>query len=193
MSQKKKFNFSSLLREWRGMWSWAATGLATAAYFISVFVLTALIAVGCVYVYDMLAIVPVVLGGATLVFLGIALAFTFPVYFFENKRYFAATERSRQMVKGRWWKTFGNFLLLGLALALVSLVLFALENGAQYSSRLIPDSFFDYKIISILFALGAFLFMVFQSAVNIMIQLFALLYTFELYHEYDKTPVRSKK
>ena len=100
MSQKKKFNFSSLLREWRGMWSWAGTGLVTAVYFISVFVLTALVAVGCVYVYDMLAVVPVILGGATLVFLGIALAFTFPVYFFENKRYFTATERSRQMVKG---------------------------------------------------------------------------------------------
>lgn len=78
-------------------------------------------------------------------------------------------------------------------MALVSIALFALENGAQYSSPLLPDSLFDYKIISILFAGGTFLFMVAQSAVNVMIQLFAILYTFELYHEYEKKPVHSKK
>jgi len=97
------------------------------------------------------------------------------------------------MVKGRWWKTFGNFLLLGLAITLVSLLIFGVENSVQYTSRFLPDSFFGYKIISTLFALGVFLFMILQSALNIMVQLFALLYTFELYHEYEKTPVRSKK
>lgn len=78
-------------------------------------------------------------------------------------------------------------------MALVSIVLFALESGAQYSSGLLPDALFEYRIISVLFAGGTFLFMVAQSAVNIMIQLFAILYTFELYHEYEKTPVHSKK
>lgn len=193
LSQKKKFSFSSLLREWSGMWSWAGTGLATSVYFIVTAILTAIVAIGCVYIYDMLVIVPVVIGVAVFVFLWIALAFTFPIYFFEKKKYFTATETSRQMVKWRWWKTFGNFLLLGLAIILVSIVLFALESGAQYSSALLPDALFEYRIISVLFAGGTFLFMVAQSAVNIMIQLFAILYTFELYHEYEKTPVHSKK
>lgn len=96
MAQKKKFNFTTLLREWKGMWSWAGTGLATSVYFITTFVVTAVLAVVCIYIYDMLVILPVILGGV---------AFTFPVYFFEGKRYFAATEKSREIVRGRWWKT----------------------------------------------------------------------------------------
>jgi len=61
ISQKKKFNFSSLLSEWRGVWSWAGTGLATSVYFIVTFVITAVLAVVCIYIYDLLAIAPVVL------------------------------------------------------------------------------------------------------------------------------------
>ncbi|MCB9806780.1 hypothetical protein H6768_02660 [Candidatus Peribacteria bacterium] len=69
ISQKKKFSFSSLLREWRGMWSWAGTGLVVAIYFIGASMITALIAIGCIYVYDILAIIPITLGGITLLFL----------------------------------------------------------------------------------------------------------------------------
>ena len=61
IAQKKKFNFSSLLREWRGMWSWAGTGLATSVYFITTFIVTAVLAVVCIYIYDMLVILPVIL------------------------------------------------------------------------------------------------------------------------------------
>lgn len=193
MIQKKKFNFSSLLREWKGMWSWAGTGLATSVYFITTFIITAVLAVVCIYIYDMLVAIPVILGGATFVFLGISLAFTFPVYFFEGKRYFAAAEKSRELVKGRWWKIFGNFLLLGLAITLVSMILFGFESGIQYILSSLPDSLFDSMVITAIFAVGGFIFMILQSAVNIIIQLFAILYTFELYHEYGKTPVHTKK
>lgn len=193
MAQKKKFNFSSLLREWRGMWSWAGTGLATSVYFITTFILTAVIAVACIYIYDMLALVPVILGGLTFVFLGISLAFTFPVYFFEGKHYFAATEWSREMVKGRWWKTFGNFFLLGLAIMLVSLAIFGLESCVQYILGFLPESLLEYTFVTAIFTIGAFTLMMAQSAINIIIQLMAILYTFELYYDYSKAPVHSKK
>lgn len=193
IAQKKKFSFSSLLRDWRGMWSWAGTGLATSVYFIATFIVTAAVAVWCIYIYDLLAIVPVVIGGVIFIFLSISLAFTFPTYFFENKRYFSATEASRDMVRGRWWKTLGNFLLLGLAIMLVSGVLFALESGLQYGVRFFPDSLFEYMFIKALFAIGAFIFMIIQTAANIIIQLSAILYTFELYQDYTKAPVHSKK
>jgi hypothetical protein len=193
MAQKKKFNFSSLLREWRGMWSWAGTGLATSVYFITTFIVTAILAVVCVYIYDMLVAIPVILGGATFVFLGISLAFTFPVYFFEGKRYFVAAEKSRDMVKGRWWKTLWNFVLLGLAIMLVSMIIFGLESGVRYTLSFLPDSLFESMFITAIFAIGAFVSMIFQSAINIIIQLFAIFYTFELYHEYDKVPVHTKK
>lgn len=193
IAQKKKFNFSTLLREWRGMWSWAGTGLATSVYFITTFIVTAVLAVVCIYIYDMLVILPVILWGAIFVFLGISLAFTFPIYFFESKRYFAATEGSRNMVRGRWWKTLWNFVLIGLAIMLVSMIIFGLESGAQYTLSFLPDSVFDSMFITAIFAIGAFVSMILQSAINIIIQLFAILYTFELYHEYNKTPVHTKK
>lgn len=82
----------------------------------------------CAYIYDPLAIVPIVLGLGLLIFLSISLSFTFPIYFLEGKKYFSATERSREIMKNRWWKTFGKFLLLGLSIGAVSLVLFALES-----------------------------------------------------------------
>lgn len=140
-----------------------------------------------------MALVPVILGGLVFVFLGISLAFTFPIYFFEGRHYFAATEKSREMVRGRWWKTFGNFFLLGLAIMFVSLVLFGLESGVQYILGFLPESLLEYTFITALFTIGAFTLMMLQSAINIIIQLMAILYTFELYHDYNKTPVHSKK
>jgi hypothetical protein len=96
------------------------------------------------------------------------------------------------MVRGRWWKTLGNFVLLGLAIMLVSMIIFGLESGAQYTLSFLPDSLFGSMFITAIFAIGAFVSMILQSAINIIIQLFAILYTFELYRDYDKTPVTKK-
>jgi hypothetical protein len=190
--QKKKFNFRSLLSEWKGMWHWAGTGLATSVYFIAIIVVTAMLMVASFYVYDMLVIVPAFLGVWCIVFISISLAFTFPVYFFEWKKYFAATERSREIVKNRWWSIFGQFLLLWLAIIIVSLILFLIENGLWYGINLIPQSFFDYRIVGIIFAAATFFYMIMQSAINIVIQLFAILFTFELYMDSKRNIVLKK-
>lgn len=142
--------------------------------------------------YDLLAIVPIIGGVGVFIFLVISLAFTFPVYFLEGKRYFSATEKSREIVKNRWWKTSGNIALLALGIMIVSLALFGVESGFQYSVNLLPDSIFEYRGVTFILATVAFVYMVIQSAVNIIIQLFAILYIFELYHEYARNPVQCK-
>ena len=37
--QNKKYTFKSLLKSWRGMWSWAGTGLAVGVQFLVIFVI----------------------------------------------------------------------------------------------------------------------------------------------------------
>lgn len=75
---------------------------------------------------------------------------------------------------------------------LVSMVVFGLESAAQYILSFLPDSIFESMFVTAIFAIGAFISMILQSAINIIIQLFAILYTFELYRDYDKAPVTKK-
>jgi Na+/proline symporter len=121
------------------------------------------------------------------------MAFTFPIYFLEGTKYFRAAEKSREIVRGRWWQVFGNLFLLGLALILVSIVLFALETGSRYTLSLLPDEFFEYMIFTAIATLSGVVLMALQSAANILVQLFAILFTFELYKDYKNTALPSKK
>lgn len=191
--QKKKFSFWSLFTQWRGVWWWAGTGLSVSLYFIILIVFVMIGALVCAYIYDPLAIVPIVLGLVLLIFLSISLSFTFPIYFLEGKKYFSATERSREIMKNRWWKTFGKFLLLGLSIGAVSLVLFALESWLRYGVHLVPNALMSYQIISVIFAGGAFLYMLAQSAINVCIQIFASLFIFELYGDAVEHSTQNKK
>jgi hypothetical protein len=69
----------------------------------------------------------VVLGLIALIIPGIILAIMFalsiPVLLIEQKGVFASMSRSRQLVGGRWLKTFATFLVLGIIIAIVSYVL----------------------------------------------------------------------
>lgn len=190
--QNKKFTFSSLLQKWSGVWSWIGTGLAVSVYFIVVIILAALLSLALAYIYEWLVIMPIIATGVVCIFLSIALAFTFPVYFLEGTKYFWAAEKSREIVRGRWWQVFGNFFLLGLALILVSIVLFALETGSRYTLSLLPDELFEYMIFTAIVTLGGVVLMLLQSAANIIVQLFAILFTFELYKDYKKTAAPKK-
>lgn len=190
--QNKKFTFSSLLQRWSGVWSWIGTGLAVSVYFIVVIILAALLSLALAYIYEWLVIIPIIATGVVCIFLSIVLAFTFPVYFLEGTKYFWAAEKSRDIVRGRWWQVFGNFFLLGLALILVSILLFALETGSRYTLSLLPDELFEYMIFTAIVTLGGVVLMLLQSAANIVVQLFAILFTFELYKDYKKTAAPKK-
>lgn len=191
--QKKKFTFSSLLQKWSGVWSWIGTGLAVSVYFIVLIISAALLSLALAYIYEWLVIVPIIATGVIFIFLSIALAFTFPVYFLEGTKYFLAAEKSREVARGRWWKIFGNFFLLGLAIILVTIALFTLETGVRYTLSFLPDVLSEQIFFTAFVTLGSVTLMMFQSVINIIVQLFAILFTFELYQDYSKIPLSPKK
>jgi hypothetical protein len=191
--QNQKFTFSSLLHKWSGVWSWIGTGITVSVYFIVLIFLAALLSLVLVYINEWLVIIPIFTTGIVCIFLSVALAFTFPIYFLEGTRYFQAAEKSRAIVRGRWWQVFGNFFLLGLAIILVTLILFAWETASKYTFSLLPDTLFEFMFFTAMMTLGGVVFMVFQSAINIAVQLFAILFTFELYQDYSKTDIHPKK
>jgi hypothetical protein len=129
--QNKKFTFSSLLQKWSGVWSWIGTGLAVSVYFIVVIILAALLSLVLAYIYEWLVIIPIMVTGFVCIFLSIVMAFTFPIYFLEGTKYFRAAEKSREIVRGRWWQVFGSFLLFSLLLSSTRTIktqLFRLKN-----------------------------------------------------------------
>lgn len=96
--QNKKFTFSSLLRKWSGVWSWIGTGITVSVYFIVLIILAALLSLALAYINEWLVIIPIIATGIVCIFLSIALAFTFPIYFLEGHKYFQAAEKSRDIV-----------------------------------------------------------------------------------------------
>ncbi|HEY5273778.1 MAG TPA: hypothetical protein VIJ34_11160 [Acidimicrobiales bacterium] len=69
-----------------------------------------------------------------------------PVLLLEGTRGGAALKRSRELVKGRWWSTFGTYLLsailVGIAAAVFSAIVLAVSgtSGADVDSRLVVAS-----------------------------------------------------
>lgn len=191
--QNKKFTFSSLLQKWSGVWSWIGTGLAVSVYFIALLILAVILSIFFAYIYEVLVIIPIVVAGVIFIFLSIILAFTFPIYFLEGTKYFLATEKSREMVRGRWWQVFVNFFLLGLAMILVAIALFSLETGVRYSLSFLSDILSEQIFFTAFVTLGPVIFMILQSVINSVVQLFAILFTFELYRDYNNEALSPKK
>jgi hypothetical protein len=50
----------------------------------------------------------------------------------DNKSGLAALTESYAIIKGRWWKTFGRLLFLGLLYAVVSIVIFGVVSGLRF-------------------------------------------------------------
>lgn len=81
--QNKSYTFKSLIKSWRGMWSWAGTGLAVGIQFVVIFVIGFLLALGFAYFKEYLALVPIVLAVGTFLFFAISFSLSLPLYFFE--------------------------------------------------------------------------------------------------------------
>lgn len=70
-----------------------------------------------------------VLAVAPVVFVVIRLLFSIPVLMAEDRRGWAALARSWNLVAGRWWRTFGIFLLVALVAGLVGLLFQAIAQA----------------------------------------------------------------
>ncbi|HEV3474298.1 MAG TPA: glycerophosphoryl diester phosphodiesterase membrane domain-containing protein [Actinomycetota bacterium] len=76
-----------------------------------------------------LIVVGSVLAVPPLLFVLIRLLFSVPVLMAEDRRGWAALARSWRLVSGRWWRTFGIFLLVGLIAGLVGLLFQAIAQA----------------------------------------------------------------
>jgi hypothetical protein len=62
---------------------------------------------------------------------GVWFSLTAPVIAIESKRYTAAMGRSRELVRGSWWRVFGILLLVGVLTAVASFVVTAPFGGGS--------------------------------------------------------------
>jgi hypothetical protein len=85
-----------------------------------------------VYVFSVLALVVFVLPG---VYLWISWLVALPVLLLEGNRGMAALRRSAELVRGRWWATFGTYLLatvlIGIITAIMSGILLAVTGESH--------------------------------------------------------------
>lgn len=183
--QNKKYTLNTLLRSWNGMWSWAGTGLAVAVQFLSIFILGALLILWFAYIQDYLALIPAIWVVVIFVFFAISLCFSFPVYFFEWKKYFQATKASWQLVRGRWWKTFGYAIVIMVFAIFISVVFAFIEMSGTWGVQFLPSSLADSRIFGVVLWAAIFLYYIVQMFVNIVVQVFIQSVTFSLYHDYQ--------
>jgi Membrane domain of glycerophosphoryl diester phosphodiesterase len=93
-----------------------------------------------IYILSVLALVLLVLPG---IYLWTAWIVAMPVLLLEGTRGRAALKRSRTLVKGRWWSTFGTYLLasilVGIATAVFSAIVLAISrtSSGDVDSRLL--------------------------------------------------------
>jgi hypothetical protein len=80
----------------------------------------------------LLGLIAILIGA---IYLWVMLSLSFAAYVVEGKRGFAALGRSQDLVRGRWWATFGALLLVLIIIAIAAIVLpailAALESGSN--------------------------------------------------------------
>ena len=187
--ENKTYTIKTLLKSWKGMWSWAGTGLSVAVQFLWIIVVGLLVALWFAYFKDYLALVPAVLTVGVFLFFAVLLCFSMPIYFFEWKKYFQATKASRQLVRGRWWKTFGYAVLVIFIATFVSIVFAIIEITASWGGQFLPTSLADSRVFSMLLWVVIFVYYVIQMFVNMVVQIFIQSTTFALYHFYKSAAV----
>jgi len=95
--------------------------------------LVGLVAIGVlVALAVVLGLLAVIVGA---IYLWVMLSVSFAAYVVEGKRGFAALGRSQDLVRGRWWATFGALLLVAIIVGIASVglpaILAALESGSN--------------------------------------------------------------
>lgn len=191
--QNKKYTFKTLLRSWKGMWSWAGTGLAVGVQFLGIFVVWFLLALGFAYFHEYLALVPVALTVWTFFFFAVSLSLALPIYFFEGKKYFQATKASSKLVRGRWWKTFGYAFIVIICVVVVNVGFVVLEMLASWSSQFLPPSLGDSEAFVVFLGIIVFLYYIIQMFVNTVVQVLIQSFTFALYHSYSSSVIAKSK
>ena len=96
------------------------------------------------------------------IWIGVSLSVAIPVLFLEGTRGFAAVTRSFDLVRGRWWNTFGRLLVLGILLV----VLYAVTNAIGAAIANSVSSPLVWLIVrAAVYSIGAILFAPFYAAV----------------------------
>ena len=96
------------------------------------------------------------------VWIGVSLSVAIPVLFLEGTTGFAAVTRSFDLVRGRWWDTFGRLLIL----AVMLVVLYAITNAIGSAIANSVSSPLVWLIVrAAVYSIGAILFSPFYAAV----------------------------
>ncbi len=186
--QNKSYTFKSLIKSWRGMWSWAGTGLAVGIQFVVIFVIGFLLALGFAYFKEYLALVPIVLAVGTFLFFAISFSLSLPLYFFEWKKYFQATKASKALIQGRWWKTFWYAILAVVITIGVSILFAAIEMAATWLMQFIPETILSSHTVGLFLGFGLFCFYIVQMFWSTVVQMFIQSMTFSIYQSYSSDP-----
>lgn len=189
MFQKKKFSFRSLLKQWRGVGAWTGTGLIVALYFFGLVLVTIFLMASSYYVHEKLIIVPAILWFGVGVFGAIALSLSVSVYFFEGKKYFQAIKRSWELVRGRWWLTFGYAIVAITTVLIVSLLFNLIGISFSWISGHLPTEFSATHLFGTVIVIWGVAYTILQSAFNIVTQIVLTGFTFSLYLVYSENHI----
>lgn len=166
--RNKKIKLSSVLVDWKKIFPYLGTLLCSFLYCLLI-LLFVLIGAGVIFgigfiiywalpyilewphtVRLVLAIAVLAIGFLICLTIGIFVVrfvvslytFILPAFFLDNHKYFSAAAVSRKLVYGRWWKTFGNIVLLilifviimiGIALARFYLVVYTYPSSYLFA------------------------------------------------------------
>lgn len=100
------------------------------------------------------------------IYLAVAFCVAIPVLMTEGLRGFGALGRSRRLVSGRWWATFGRLILAAIIAAIVSAVLGVINLASILNISSVPLYLTANTIIS---TIGSILYVPFTAAVAIVI------------------------
>ena len=96
------------------------------------------------------------------IWIAVSLCVAIPVLFLEGATGFSAVSRSYELVKGRWWATFGRLIVLGIMLAVLYFVISAIGLGIANS---VSSPFVWLIVRALFFTIAAILFSPFYAAV----------------------------
>jgi ABC-type Fe3+ transport system permease subunit len=102
-------------------------------------------------------------------------AFVIPAFFLDDKKYFSAMSTSRNVIRGRWLRTAGFFILYGIVILIIFIAIGIIQ------------SFIAPGHIASLFAMLA------QTSLQTIFGIFLYTFLFALYEDYKKQPLPEKK